>query len=372
MLTCLGAARIFNHSRRAIGNVTYLHRKAKCINKYGIREESAMALYRISLSFCLIFLAANCTLAQCTSGGPGQGSLRLIGRVTNAQSDIEVSGVIVNLQGRKERRRVSTDNRGRFEFLCLESDIYTVETRRDGYAPTRVQFALLDSSIPDAVIRIEQLRTITTEPAGHILSVRQRLISQKARAAFQKGVKQLHRKKQPERSLSHLHKAIELYPDYDEAYVQLAVAFSRLLQMEDAERTLQEAIKVYPQNDRAYAFLGKVYQQQGSDQEALAALRQAIEIDSQLWLAHLDLGRILAEQGKFEDAYRHASLAHQLTADVPDVHLVFYNACINSQKYTAALAEIDEYVRLYPNSDVAKKMLVVRKQLSRKVADKAE
>lgn len=80
----------------------------------------------------------------------------------------------------------------------------------------------------------------------------------------------------------------------------------------------------------------------------------------------------MAEQGKFEDAYRHASLAHQLTADVPDVHLVFYNACINSQKYTTALAEIDEYVRLYPNSDVAKKMLVVRKQLSRKVADRAE
>ena len=91
-------------------------------------------------------------------------------------------------------------------------------------------------------------------------------------------------------------------------------------------------------------------------------------VDNNLWLAHLDLGQILGKQGEVEDAYHHAYRAHQLHTEVPDVHLTFYNACVNESDYASALAELDEFVKLYPNGDAAKRMLAIRDDLSREVA----
>ena len=73
-------------------------------------------------------------------------------------------------------------------------------------------------------------------------------------------------------------------------------------------------------------------------------------------------------RGEVEDAYHHAYRAHQLHTEVPDVHLTFYNACVNESDYASALAELDEFVKLYPNSDAAKRMLAIRDDLSREVA----
>ncbi len=260
-----------------------------------------------------------------------------------------------------------TDAQGRFYFPCLEPGLYDVQVTKDGFQPVWEQFDLLSGTNSDGVIRL-QPGAITRQPAGHTLSVRQARIPGEARRDFDNGVKALHDKKRPERSVEYFQRAIEIYPDYDEAYVQLGIAYTRLSRPQEAEQTFRKAIAVYTQNARAYVFLGKLLYEQGKLEEAVEELLKGMKIDSSLWLGHLDLARILGKQGKLKEAYYHAQIAHELNKEVQDVHLVYYNACVNNRDYAAALAELDEFVKLYPDGETAKKMQSIRDKLAQDAA----
>ena len=330
-----------------------------------------MVLKRIAILSCVVFLSTEWAFAQCMGSGVGDRPgprYRLVGRVMSATGGLEVPSAWVKLEGRGTRRRGFTDSLGHFRFECLEPGLYAVEVGREGYETTREQLDLLSGSLLDATVRMRPTTTIDVQPEGRVLSVRQAQIPKRARKAFDRGVKELHKKERPNRSLEHFQRAIEIHPDYDETYVQLGIALSRLSRPEEAEQIFRKGIEVYPQNTRAYTFLGKLHYQQGKMEEAIEALRNAVEIDDNFWLAHLDLGRILGKQGEVEDAYRHAYRAHQLHTEAPDVHLTLYNACVNKSDYAGALAELDEFVRLYPDSDAAKRMLAIRDGLSQEVA----
>ena len=93
-----------------------------------------------------------------------------------------------------------------------------------------------------------------------------------------------------------------------------------------------------------------------------------MKIDNSLWLGHLDLARIFGKQGKLKEAHYHAQLAHELNQEVQDVHLAYYNACVNIRDYAAALTELDKFVKLYPDSEVAKKMQAIRDNLAKEAA----
>lgn len=324
----------------------------------------------------LLLLAASAASSQClqTDSTFGQGArFNLIGRVVSAVDGSEIPQATVMLEGIGVGRRqmAVTDGQGRFYFICLVQGLYMANVARDGFQPAQQAFDLLAAGVVDGIIRMQPLVTATTtRPAGNILSVREAQIPRKARKAYDKGFEELYEKKAPERSLPHFQKAIGLYPDYDEAYVQLGIAQSLLARFEEAEKTFRTAVEVHPENARAHIYFGRTLNEQGRVEEAVEELRLALEVEESpwLWLAHLNLGRILRKQGKAKEAYVHASRAHELNTQVPDVHLLYYNACVNTRDYAAALAELDEFVKLYPESDVAKKMLAIREKLAKEVA----
>ncbi len=260
-----------------------------------------------------------------------------------------------------------TDAQGRFYFVCLEPGLYDLQVTKDGFQPSQAQVDLLSGTNSDVVIRLQPAVTIRRQPAGNTLSVREAQIPEEARSDFDNGVEELYRKKRPERGVQYLQRAIETYPHYDEAYVQLGIAYTRLARPQEAEQTFRKAIAVYSKNARAHVFLGKLYYEQGKLDEAVEELLRAVEIDNSLWLGHLDLARVLGKQGKVKEAYYHAQLAHELNREVQDVHLAYYNACVDNRDYVAGLAELDEFVKLYPDSDVAKKMQAIRDKLAKEV-----
>jgi len=50
-----------------------------------------------------------------------------------------------------------------------------------------------------------------------------------------------------------------------------------------------------------------------------------------------------------EDAYPHLMRAHELNPGAPTVHLNLYNAQILRSDYRAAVAELDEFLKLFPD-----------------------
>jgi len=314
----------------------------------------------------LLFLAAGSCVAQCqqTSSRASQGpKFSLLGRVVNATDDTTVSFVTIKAEGPFQRFMTVTDGQGHFQLLCLDAGSYWVEASKHGYETATEQFSLLNGGLSDAVIRLVPSFRVMT-PGGAAVDARQSVVPGNARKAFASGMKKLYDGNNPAGSAEDFRKAIALHPDYDEAYVQLGIAYGRLSRMEEAEQALRHAIEKYSENAAAYTFLGKLLAEQGRSDEAVAALRRAVVIDGSIWLAHLDLARVLAKQGKKQDAYEHASRAHQLNTAVEDVHLAYYNACVGIRAYAEALAELDEIVRLYPKSETAIKLQSLRPKLA--------
>ncbi len=306
-------------------------------------------------------------LARGQCFGQAAGEFRLAGQVKDSETRMEVASALVKLEGRMGRHQAVTNSRGLFEFSCLGPDSYTLEISRDGYYTTRVQVSLLSASIPDMIVEIEPTMETVTKPATAYISVRQAQIPEEAKKYFDKGVKELHAEKDPGSSVQHFQKAVEIYGDYDEAYVQLGIAYTQLSQDGEAEKILKKALQIHPRNVRAHIFLGKLYYRQEKFENAIAELQEAVEVDGTLGVVHLELGRLLSRQRKFEEALRHALLAHQFTEEIPDVHLFLYNAYINVKQYKAALAELDEFVRRYPERDAAKRLLAIRDRLREEV-----
>jgi tetratricopeptide (TPR) repeat protein len=260
-----------------------------------------------------------------------------------------------------------TDAQGRFLFECLESGQYLLEATKEGFQGARAMFAAPDS---DAVIRMQPVSALTPVGSGAVLSARQMQIPEKARKLFDKGIEELYQNKKPEASLDYFRQAIDLHRDFDEAYVQMGTAYFRLARATDAEQTFRKAIEVYPKNGRAHMYLAELLSSQGKIGPAVEELGKAIENEDTLWQAHLDLARILAKQGKAKEALVHAARAHELNKASPEVHLTYYNACISTRDLAAALAELDEIGKLFPESDTAKKLLAIRPKLAADVAAK--
>jgi len=324
----------------------------------------------MAFTSCMVLLAAVYAFPQCSTGRRST-KFNLIGRVLNAATGAEVGQALVWAESRGQRRMTVTDAQGRFYFDCLDPGLYDVQVTKDGFQPGQAQIDVLSGTNSDAVVRMQPAVMTIRQPVGNTLSAREAQIPREAHKSFDGGIEHLYHKKRPERSVEHFQKAIEIYPDYDEAYVQLGIAYTRLSRLQEAEQTFRKAIALNPQNARAHVFLGKLFnEQEGRQDEAVEELLKGVKIDNTLWLGHLDLARILGKQGKLKEAYQHAQLAHELNKEVQDVHLVYYNACINNRDYAAALAEMDEFVRLYPDSDVAKKMRVVRDKLAKDAAGK--
>ena len=317
------------------------------------------AVLRITLFLCLAISLPAVSLTA-------QQVMHLRGQVLNSVDRREITGARVSIDGTGARRMVISDRQGRYQFLFIPAGAYQIKVVAPGYQ-THISFvSLINFDVIDHRIMLQpdKERSIATRAVAPVVSVRVAAIPDKAKRSFEKGRKELREKNRPKNSLEHFQEAIEIYADYDEAYVQLGIAYSLLDNDKDAVETFQRAVGVYPKNTRAYTFWGKHDYGQNRFEEAAKHLSKAVELDDTFWLAHKDLSRALGKLGRREEALTHAKRAHDLHTDDPDVHLAYYNACVNKGDYSEGLAELDEFVKLFPNHSAADSMKKVRERLA--------
>ncbi len=77
--------------------------------------------------------------------------------------------------------------------------------------------------------------------------------------------------------LADLQKAIELKPDYAEAYSALGLAYERAGQPQNAMTAYQKAVQLNPNDIQAHGFLGHWYKSQGEYFKAIHSFRQVAE-----------------------------------------------------------------------------------------------
>jgi tetratricopeptide (TPR) repeat protein len=154
----------------------------------------------------------------------------------------------------------------------------------------------------------------------------------------------------PRRGIELMEKAIALYPDSVDSYIELA----RLLKLEkrdsDAITALKKAIAIEPNSAGAYNDLGLVYFAQGDVAKAVGCYDRAIAIDPNLAFAHFNRGVALEQQGKHAKAIESFRRVVAIDPDFAEAHAKLGNLLLFEHDGAAAIECLRRAAALRPDS----------------------
>jgi len=260
--------------------------------------------------------------------------------------------------------RVTASSSGRFEFFNVPPGQYDLVVDMVGFKPYRLRIEYSMGPIEGLLIDLVPDTGGSESSPGPVVPVRVLQAPAKAREEYDRGLDSLSRKKLDE-SAAHFQKAIETYPDFDEAYLQLGLIHLQKNEGAQAQSAFESATRIHPQSDRGFMLLGRAYRLQKKLEEAAAALEQSIKLKEDSWFAQLELGEALLELGRLEEAFPHVERAHALNAREPSIHQLYYNTLIRRDRHREALTELDEFIRLFPTHGLAARARQQREALSK-------
>ena len=144
----------------------------------------------------------------------------------------------------------------------------------------------------------------------------------------QEGTKLMLEKKY-QKAIVFLQKAIELNPEFKEAYYNLGLSYERLGEYKDAIKNLKKAIQLSPDDANAYYALGYVYYQKKKNKQAVEAFEHAARLKPNNPFTHSKLGYAYLAWGKVERAREQYQVLKSLNSELADE---LYDAINNHKK----------------------------------------
>jgi tetratricopeptide (TPR) repeat protein len=99
-------------------------------------------------------------------------------------------------------------------------------------------------------------------------------------------------------------RAIAVYPEFAEAYVNQGNVWFNLGALAEAERSYRRAIGIHPHYAPAYFNLGNVLEEEDRNHEAASAYTKAIELDPGFSDAHFNLAGVLEKLDAHHEAQK--------------------------------------------------------------------
>lgn len=119
-----------------------------------------------------------------------------------------------------------------------------------------------------------------------------------------KGTEQMLAQKYKE-AIVFFKRAIELNPDFSEAYYNLGIAYEKLGKHEDSVEALKKSIQLVPDNANAHYAMGYAYLQLKRYQDAIDAFQRSLSLKPDNPFAHSKLGSAYLAMGNKDKAREH-------------------------------------------------------------------
>jgi Tfp pilus assembly protein PilF len=155
-------------------------------------------------------------------------------------------------------------------------------------------------------------------------------------------------------AVERLNKAVEISPGYATAWNQLGTIAYQTRRYQDAERYFREALKQDPEAYAPLVNLGGALLALNRIEESLAVNQAAVKASPGDALAHSQLGKSYFYLGKFDDAETYLKRAEAIDPShfsYPQVILA--EIYMRRNQVPAAMAEMEEFLKLHPDSDWA-------------------
>ncbi len=146
-----------------------------------------------------------------------------------------------------------------------------------------------------------------------------------------------------------LRKAIELKPDYEEAYLNLGNILQGLGKFKEAAISTHKAIELKPDFVIAYLNLGNILKNLGKLEDAKLSYHKAIELKPDFVDAHLNLGTILQGLSYYKDAELCIRKAIELKPDYAEAHLNLGNILKHLGQLEEAKLSYHKAIELKPD-----------------------
>ncbi|XP_018797157.1 PREDICTED: transmembrane and TPR repeat-containing protein CG5038 isoform X3 [Bactrocera latifrons] len=108
-----------------------------------------------------------------------------------------------------------------------------------------------------------------------------------------------------DKALTHYHKAISLYPQYESALMNLGNIYREMGELDDAEKYIKEALAVVPDFATAWMNLGIVQAARKDYENALLSYKNALKYRKNYAVCHYNLGNLYLDQKMNSEAMQH-------------------------------------------------------------------
>ena len=213
-----------------------------------------------------------------------QGANVLQGKVVAPSGTQPANSVRVKLTfNGKAIHETFTDLSGRFSFPGLSRGTYLLTAEGDGltFETTSVQAEISAlGAAPQTFTQDIYLRPIAHKPIAQpgIVNAFNQSVPAPAKQAFDTAVKAAEEGK-TEAAVTSLRKAVEIFPEYFDAHLQLGNIFLRTDQFNEAITELDHARQINPNDERAYQSFGLLLMKQRNYAVAVAIFAEASRLN---------------------------------------------------------------------------------------------
>lgn len=308
------------------------------------------------LTLCLL-LAAWPAAAQTSGDRRPRISGQINGMVHFKGGVASPSSVIVYLESEMGEviQQASLIGNSRFRFEGLDRANYVVRAKAPGYrdATTRVDLRLMPTSSALLTLYAEP----SSAPAGlgstqPSVAVGTLLVPESAQQELAKGEDAVSQNALPQ-ALVHFEKAVEIYPQYYQAYHSMGTLYMDQAKWPEAEKALKRSLEINDKYAPGYTALGAVYNRQGKPAEAQPLLERSVELEPRAWQSHFELALALLAQDKAAEGEAQCRQAHELEPKVPLVHIVLGNLALRQRDLMTARLEFQHFLDLAPDHPLA-------------------
>ncbi len=316
-----------------------------------------------------VCLCLSCLLAP--FGAIAQRPVTVAGNVYCEENSHAANNVQVYLSDaeRVQIASAATGDSGEFRFDGLKRGTYTVNINAPGYEPVSVRVDLSILSDKGIAIYLKRISKNQDVPESNNISVHELSMPAKARDLMESGKKKLYLDKNVAGGVADFQQAISAAPKYYEAHYQLAIAYLTQGNAEEAEKSLRKAVEVSGDKyGEADVRLGAILLDRGSFAEGEKTIRKGIQLNPNFWLGHYELGRALFDEKKVPEAVVSAEHARQLAPAAPIIYRLLANIHLQEKDYPSLLQDIEEYLKLDPDSPAGIRAKELREQVQQKIS----
>ncbi len=292
------------------------------------------------------------------TGAAGEARYELIGKVTQADGKAFTDVTpIASLHSNTSpfSSRTPVDAGGQFKLKKLLPDMYTLIIMIPRSAALRrtieVSQSLADSKRRIYLTLVYERKPVAGRPFN--VSASQLAVPDSARAEYRKGIESLE-KRETERAIEAFQKALMIAPQFTGAHNRLGEIYYQTRRYSLAEEQYREALQYNPNLFGPLVNLGGVLIAQQKYEESLQINLRAERARPDEPLVQTQLGHCFFYLGRFDDAELHLKKAKSLEpSHFSFPQLMLAQIYWRREDFTASAQELDEFLRLHPNSNQA-------------------